>query len=62
MTGFLSRFLALIHFLCVSHLHFSDVNECAGKPCLNAYACKNLIGGYHCACFHGWVGQNCDIS
>lgn len=47
--------------LCL-RLHFADVNECAGKPCLNAYSCKNLIGGYHCACFRGWVGQNCDIS
>ena len=40
----------------------TDANECAGKPCVNAYSCKNLIGGYHCDCFRGWAGQNCDIS
>lgn len=52
----------LIPCLCVSRLHFADVNECGGKPCLNAYYCKNMIGGYHCACFPGWVGHNCHIS
>lgn len=41
---------------------FTDVNECTRKPCVNAYSCKNLIGGYHCVCFRGWSGQNCDIS
>lgn len=40
----------------------TDVNECARRPCLNAYACKNLIGGYHCNCYLGWAGQNCNIS
>ncbi|XP_038582849.1 protein jagged-2b isoform X3 [Micropterus salmoides] len=39
-----------------------DANECAGKPCVNAYSCKNLIGGYHCDCFRGWSGQNCDMN
>lgn len=42
--------------------HSADANECMGNPCLNAYSCKNLIGGYHCACYRGWAGQNCDIS
>lgn len=41
---------------------FADFNECLGKPCLNAHSCKNLIGGFHCACFRGWGGRNCDIS
>nr|XP_040016604.1 protein jagged-2b isoform X4 [Gasterosteus aculeatus aculeatus] len=39
-----------------------DANECAGKPCVNAFACKNFIGGYYCNCFRGWSGQNCDIN
>uniref|UniRef100_H2UBB8 Delta-like protein n=1 Tax=Takifugu rubripes TaxID=31033 RepID=H2UBB8_TAKRU len=38
------------------------VNECAARPCVNARSCKNLIGGYHCDCFQGWAGQNCDLS
>lgn len=41
---------------------FPDVNECAARPCVNARSCKNLIGGYHCDCFQGWAGQNCDLS
>ena len=41
---------------------FTDANECAGQPCVNARSCKNLIGGYHCDCFREWSGQNCDIS
>ena len=41
---------------------FTDADECAEKPCKNARFCKNLIGGYHCNCFRGWSGQNCDIS
>lgn len=44
------------------HPAFTDKNECARTPCVNARSCKNLIGGYHCDCFRGWSGQNCDIS
>ncbi|KAI2651913.1 Protein jagged-2 [Labeo rohita] len=43
-------------------LTFTDANECMGKPCVNAHSCKNMIGGYHCDCFQGWAGQNCDIN
>lgn len=46
-----------------SPLVFSaDANECEGKPCLNAFSCKNLIGGYYCDCIPGWKGANCHIS
>lgn len=41
---------------------FTDANECEGKPCLNAFSCKNLIGGYYCDCIPGWKGVNCHIS
>lgn len=41
---------------------FPDANECAARPCVNARACKNMIGGYHCDCFQGWAGLNCDLS
>lgn len=41
---------------------FTDANECEGKPCLNAFSCKNLIGGYYCDCLPGWKGANCHIS
>uniref|UniRef100_A0A8C2L8T5 Delta-like protein n=1 Tax=Cricetulus griseus TaxID=10029 RepID=A0A8C2L8T5_CRIGR len=41
---------------------FTDANECEGKPCLNAFSCKNLIGGYYCDCLPGWKGINCHIS
>lgn len=40
----------------------TDANECEGKPCLNAFSCKNLIGGYYCDCIPGWKGVNCHIS
>lgn len=43
-------------------LTFTDANECVGRPCVKAHSCKNMIGGYHCDCFQGWAGQNCDIS
>lgn len=41
---------------------FTDANECEGKPCLNAFSCKNLIGGYYCDCVPGWKGADCHIS
>lgn len=41
---------------------FTDANECEGEPCLNAFSCKNLIGGYYCDCVPGWKGVNCHIS
>uniref|UniRef100_A0A8D1CWU4 Delta-like protein n=1 Tax=Sus scrofa TaxID=9823 RepID=A0A8D1CWU4_PIG len=41
---------------------FTDANECEGKPCLNAFSCKNLIGGYYCDCVPGWMGVNCHIN
>lgn len=40
----------------------TDANECEGKPCLNAFSCKNLIGGYYCDCIPGWKGSDCHIS
>lgn len=40
----------------------SDADECADSPCVNARACRNLIGGYFCECLPGWTGQNCDHS
>ncbi len=43
-------------------LSHTDVNECTRRPCLYAYACKNLIGGYHCNCYPGWAGPDCNIS
>lgn len=68
LVGFQSFPSACLFFWLVS-IHglllppaFTDANECAGQPCVNANACKNLIGGYHCNCFRGWSGQNCDIS
>lgn len=45
-----------------SLVSFTDANECEGKPCLNAFSCKNLIGGYYCDCIPGWKGINCHIS
>lgn len=49
-----------IHFL--FFIFFPDANECAKKPCVHARSCKNLIGGYHCSCFRGWAGRNCERS
>lgn len=46
----------------LSLVSFTDANECEGKPCLNAFSCKNLIGGYYCDCIPGWKGINCHIS
>ena len=40
----------------------SMLMKCAGQPCLNAYSCKDLIGGYQCTCFTGWAGLDCDIN
>lgn len=55
-------FLGLFFILFFLLSSFTDANECEGKPCVNAYSCKNLIGGYYCDCIPGWTGVNCHIS
>jgi hypothetical protein len=43
---------------------FLDVNECdtLEKPCINAYNCTNLLGGYECNCLKGWGGFKCQLN
>ena len=40
---------------------FSEVNDCADRPCRNRGTCIDLIGGYKCECGLEWTGYNCEI-
>ncbi|XP_035696714.1 snaclec agkisacutacin subunit A-like [Branchiostoma floridae] len=42
----------------VNPAYMDDIDECAGKPCING-RCEDKAGGYKCTCSPGWNGQNC---
>ena len=40
----------------------SDIDECAGKPCLNGGKCVDEVNSYRCeSCKPGFKGKNCEI-
>lgn len=45
----------------VFFFHFSDVDECRTRPCLNGGTCENLQGSYGCKCRAGFLGKHCEI-
>lgn len=37
-----------------------NIDECEVEPCQNGAACEDLRNDYHCACFAGFEGKNCE--
>ena len=41
---------------------FTDIDECAARPCQNDGVCSNSLGGYSCDCTDtGYNGTDCEI-
>ena len=40
----------------------SDIDECAGAPCLNGGTCTDGVNGFTCACVDGYSGDTCATS
>jgi hypothetical protein len=40
----------------------TNINECANKPCKNAYFCKDGVNDYTCGCKPGFEGKNCETN
>ena len=43
-------------------LNVSNINECAGNPCLNSATCRNLENSYTCICSAGYTGRDFSTS
>ena len=39
---------------------FTDINECASKPCENGATCKDEVNAYSCVCAEGYTGVDCE--
>jgi len=39
---------------------FSEVDECADRPCSNNSLCVDKLGRYECLCHHGFEGKYCE--
>ena len=43
-------------------ISFSDIDDCANKPCLNGGTCTDGVNGFTCKCATGYTGTNCETS
>ena len=39
---------------------FTDIDDCAGNPCMNGASCTDLVNDYMCSCIAGYGGSNCE--
>ena len=39
---------------------FTDIDDCAGNPCINGASCTDLVNDYMCSCIAGYGGSNCE--
>lgn len=42
-------------------IHFADINDCLGEPCLNGGTCEDQFGKYVCHCQGGNTDPNCYV-
>ena len=40
----------------------TNINDCAGAPCLNGSTCTDAVAGYTCSCLPGFTGLNCQTN
>ena len=38
---------------------FTDIDNCADRPCQNHGTCNDLVNSYTCTCIPGFTGRNC---
>lgn len=48
------------YWFCFVNLEITDINECFPDPCENNGTCTDLVNEYHCDCFPGFNGTNCE--
>ena len=47
-------------FIAYAYDNVSDINDCAGNPCLNGGSCNDGVNSYSCDCAYGYTGDNCE--
>ena len=46
---------------CFFSFLYSDIDDCAGKPCQNDGNCTDEVNDFYCDCVAGYSGKNCSI-
>ena len=55
-------FIYLYKTILIRYFAFLDIDDCAGKPCLNEGKCVDEVNSYRCDCKSGFEGKSCEIS
>ena len=38
---------------------YTDINDCASRPCENGGTCKDKVNNFHCTCAAGYTDKTC---